>query len=162
MERGKKLVLLSHCVLNQNSVVVPLGRSRGAYPIIKVLLEEGIGMIQLPCPEVKLLGVNRKPMTKEEYDTPLFRELCRKLFDSTLKDIKEYINNGYTISCIIGINHSPTCSITGERGIFMEEIFKIFEDENIETRYFEVPTDYTEKEQDEELHEKLRDLLRKA
>lgn len=50
MKRNKKLLIVSHCIINQNSVVEPLARAKGAFPVIIKLLEEEIGIIQLPCP----------------------------------------------------------------------------------------------------------------
>lgn len=120
MLRDKKLILLSHCILNQNSVVLPLARSKGGFPIAKALFDEGIGIIQLPCPEFKFLGPERKPMNKEEYDIPEYRTLCRDLFTPILEDIKKYLAQDYSLLGIVGINESPTCSITGKRGIFIE------------------------------------------
>lgn len=144
MLRDKKIVLVSHCILNQNSVVPPLARAKGAFSIAKSLIDEGIGIIQLPCPEFRFLGPNRKPMNKDEYDSEEYRKLCRQLFKPILEDIKVYLENGYTLEGIIGIKESPTCSITGDRGIFMEEIFKALEEEGIELKHFEVPEDYSE------------------
>ncbi|WP_102398791.1 CD3072 family TudS-related putative desulfidase [Haloimpatiens massiliensis] len=144
MERSKNLILVSHCVLNQNSVVEPLARARGAFTMIDKFIKEGYGIIQLPCPEFKFLGPNRKPMSKEEYDCPEYRELCKTLFFSVLEDLKKYIASGYKLKTIIGINESPTCSITGKRGIFMEEIFNILNNEGISIDYIEIPTDYKE------------------
>ena len=140
MLRDKKLILLSHCILNQNSVVLPLARSKGGFPIAKSLLDEGIGIIQLPCPEFKFLGPERKPMSKEEYDSPEYRTLCRDLFIPILEDIKKYLAQDYSLVGIMGINESPTCSITGNRGIFMEEIFSMLNGESIDINHFEIPT----------------------
>ena len=139
MLRDKKLILLSHCILNQNSVVLPLARSKGGFPIAKSLLDQGIGIIQLPCPEFKFLGPERKPMNKEEYDSPEYRTLCRDLFSPILEDIKKYLAQGYSLVGIMGINESPTCSITGSRGIFMEEIFSMLNGEAIDITHFEIP-----------------------
>lgn len=144
MDRNKKLIIVSHCILNQNSVVKPLARAKGPFPIAKIFLDRGIGVLQLPCPEFKFLGPERIPMNKEEYDTKQYRELCKSLFIPILEDIKKYLSFGYDIKGIIGINESPTCSITGPRGIFMEEIFKLLEEEKIFMDYLEVPTDYSE------------------
>lgn len=144
MDRNKKLIIVSHCILNQNSVVEPLARAKGPFPIAKIFLDMGVGVLQLPCPEFKFLGPTRVPMSKEEYDTKEYRELCKNLFVPILEDIKKYISTGYDIKGIIGINESPTCSITGNRGIFMEEIFKLLEKEEIFIDYLEVPTDYSE------------------
>ncbi|WP_291570153.1 CD3072 family TudS-related putative desulfidase [Clostridium sp. UBA4548] len=159
MNRGKNLVLVSHCLLNQNSVVPPLARAKGAFPIAKGLIEEGIGILQLPCPEFKFLGPERKPMSKEEYDSKEYRELCKNLFKPVLEDIKIYLKSGYNLLGILGINESPTCSITKERGIFMEEILEALEKENIKINYFEIPTTYTEGEDYNELYSSLRKEL---
>jgi predicted secreted protein len=142
--RDKKLILLSHCILNQNSVVLPLARSKGGFQISKLILDEGLGIIQLPCPEFKFLGPARKPMDKEEYDRPSYRTLCRDLFAPILEDIKKYLAKDYSLAGIIGINESPTCSITGKRGIFMEEIFTMLNEQAISINYFEIPADYSE------------------
>ena len=144
MLRSKELVIVSHCVLNQNTVVDGLARAKGGFKIVERLLNEGVGIIQLPCPEFKFLGLKRKGQSKAEYNVKEYRELCRNLFIPVLEDIKEYIENGYEVKKIIGINQSPTCSITGTRGIFMEEIFRMLQMENIELKYEEIPVDYCE------------------
>lgn len=52
MLRDKKLILISHCILNQNSVVLPLARSKGGFQIAKFLIDQGVGIIQLPAPSL--------------------------------------------------------------------------------------------------------------
>ena len=50
--RSKKIIFLCHCCLNQNAKVRGIASYPGAItPLISMLLEEGIGMIQMPCPE---------------------------------------------------------------------------------------------------------------
>ncbi|SHE76470.1 CD3072 family TudS-related putative desulfidase [Clostridium fallax] len=143
--RKKNLIIISHCIINQNSVVFPLARAKGAFPFIKTLIDKGYGIIQLPCPEFKLLGLSRKPMSKEDYCFEEYRNLCKNLFIPVLNDIKEYIKHGYNIKALIGIKDSPTCSLTGNRGIFMEEILNLLKQENININTFQVSTEYTYK-----------------
>jgi predicted secreted protein len=159
MKRSKRIVMVSHCILNQNSVVKPLARAKGAFPISKMILEEGVGIIQLPCPEFKYLGLDRKPMSKEEYDSKDYRNLCRKLFNSICEDLQKYIESGYDFIGIVGINHSPTCSISSNMGIYMEEIFEILQSMNIEFKTFEIPTDYDENSSDENFEMEFRKFL---
>lgn len=142
MEREKRIILVAHCIINQNSVVEPLARAKGPFNFVNTLLENNIGIYQLPCPEFKFLGLKRKPQSKEEYECNEYRTLCKNLTSYVMSDIKEYINNDYKILGIIGINESPTCSITNTRGIFMEELLKEFEYNNINIPYIEVPSDY--------------------
>ena len=139
MNRSNKVVIVSHCILNQNSVVNPLARAKGAFDIIQPILDRGIGIIQLPCPEFKFLGLTRKPMTIEEYDCHDYRRLCRTLAEPVVKDLLEYKANDYEIVGLIGIHHSPTCGITGGRGIFMDEFIKLLIKEDININRFEIP-----------------------
>lgn len=145
MLRDKSLVIICHCVINQNSVVIPLARAKGSFNFVKQLIDEGLGIIQLPCPEFKHLGITRKPMEKEEYDTKEYRSLCKDLAISAVNDIEVYLNEGYEIKGIVGIEESPTCSISGKRGIFMEELLGELGKRNIQLSYVEVPADYSEK-----------------
>lgn len=142
MDREKKIILLSHCIINQNSVVLPLARAKGPFPFVGTIIKNNIGIYQFPCPELKFGGLNRKPMPKEKYDTPKYRELCASLSNDIISDLVEYIKNDYKIIGIIGVKHSPTCSISEKRGIFMEELFKMLDTNNISIPYIEVPEEY--------------------
>ena len=146
MLRSKKIIIVSHCILNQNSVVYPLARAKGALKFVKSLIDEGYGFIQLPCPELRHLGITRQPMNKVQYDTTEFRDFCKLLALPIIDEIVMYINNGYIIEGIIGINGSPTCSITTNRGIFMEEFLKESKMKEIELNYIEVPSNYKDDE----------------
>lgn len=46
--------------------------------------------------------------------------MCIKLVEEVILDIKFYIEDDVEISYLHGINGSPTCSISLDRGIFME------------------------------------------
>ena len=59
--RSKKIIILSHCLLNQNSI----SDGTADYPsqfneIIELIMMNNIGIIQLPCPEMLCLGMDRK------------------------------------------------------------------------------------------------------
>lgn len=53
-------------------MVFQLARAKGAFPFINTIIENNIRIYQLPCPELKFGGLNRKPMSKEEYNTPQY------------------------------------------------------------------------------------------
>lgn len=142
--RSKKLILVCHCVLNQNSVINDWERAKGAFSIVAPLLHSGAGIIQLPCPELVYKGINRPPLEYEDYDTLGYRALSRQLLAPYILQLKDYISNGYKLQGIVGIHNSPSCSITGQRGVFMEELFDMCSQENIALNYVEVPEEYQE------------------
>lgn len=145
MQPQKQLVAVSHCVLNQNAVIHGWERARGAFPFTLELLSRGIALIQLPCPEFIVLGGDRPPMTYEEYrDLPNYRHQCQTLLQPMIQQIQSYQTEGYQYLGIIGIHESPNCSISGQRGVLMEEFFSECQKAKIGTNYLEVPTWYSE------------------
>lgn len=150
MTKGNKIVVVSHCILNQNVVVQGWERAIGAFPIAKYLLEQNISFLQLPCPEFLTLGKPRPPMEYQEYaDLPGFRENCRLWLQPTIAQLQTYHDYGYDYLGVIGIHHSPNCSITGQRGVLMEEFFDLSEEHGFSTDFFEIPTWYTEENRGE-------------
>lgn len=122
-------------------------RARGAFPFAIDLLQQGISLIQLPCPEMIVLGGERPPMTYEEYAAlPEYRERCRELLKPCLQQIEAYLQEGYQYLGIVGVHESPNCSITGQRGVLMEEFFSMCGEKNIQQKSLEVPTWYQEGE----------------
>lgn len=159
--KAKKLLLVAHCVMNQNAVVEGMARARGAFPIAELLITEGIGIIQLPCPELIYGGINRPPLEFGDYNTKEYRQLCRELLLPYVMQIKNYLLNGYTFLGIIAIAGSPTCAITGRRGVLMEELFTLFEQEYIHAPFTEIPESYQEGTAFTELEEKIYRLIRR-
>jgi len=145
MERSKKIVFVSHCLLNQNTR--PLGGEKYA-GIVKELLElfaeSGVGIVQIPCPQIEFNeGLNRKSKSKESYDTNGFRLKCQKLSSGIIEKIEVYLRKGYSVLGILGVELSSTCGVyqiqNGRRsvpgkGIFIEELEKEMQKKN-----FQVP-----------------------
>lgn len=159
--RSKRVVLLSHCSLNQNAVILGWERARGPYNFVSILIEEGIGILQLPCPETLALGLKRPPMGYDDYDTPEHRALCEDILSGTIAMVKAHHEVGDKILGVIGIHESPNCSITEKRGIFMEVLFKRLSEEGFDLDYLEVPTDYNNDDETSQVdfHEKLKSFL---
>lgn len=160
MHRSKRVIFISHCILNQNTVVCPLARAKGAYTeIIETIMKNGIGIHQLPCPEYRHLGIKRDPMTKEEYDTEEYRKVCKNISIDTIGIMKKYIENGYEIAGLIGVNESPTCSIRNSKGIFIEEILELMNKSNLDIKLLDVSVDYIDGENNSKFITELIDFL---
>ena len=112
MNRSKKIAIISHCIINQNSVVKGEYKDINIFfPFIKKLFEENIGILQLPCPETECYGLRRWGYVKEQFDNCGYRKYVEKIVNSFVDIIKEYINNGYEIVGIYGIAGSPSCGV---------------------------------------------------
>lgn len=157
MDRSKRVIFISHCVLNQNTVVCPLARAKGGYrDVVQEIMESGIGIHQLPCPEYRHLGLQREPMSKAEYDTVEFRTLCKSISQDTINIMKEYLDNGYEVVGLIGINESPSCSIRVTEGILMEELLDIAKKEQISLNTIDVPGEYVDGKDNKEFIKELK------
>ncbi len=176
--RSKKLVILSHCLLNQNSISDGTADCPSQFTeIIGLLMENGIGMLQLPCPEVVCLGLDR--MDREGGKRPVLQEnariralmsrdgsmaALREKVTETVGQVQEYRSCGFKVIGVIGINRSPSCGVETttrnnheERGtgVFMGLLSEAFAARGQTMRMIGVKTS-----DKEESIEKVRELLR--
>jgi len=66
-----ELVVVGHCLLNPAVRVQGLAGNK---------LDIKGNVIQLPCPESVYFGKLRWEVTKEQVDIPMYRRICRELF----------------------------------------------------------------------------------
>lgn len=113
MKRGKKIFIICHCLLNSNAKIYPLADTKGVYADdLAPLIKEGVGLVQLPCPETCYLGMNRWGMTKDQYDHQAYRDFCKVLLYPILLQVTSYKQAGYTIMGVAGMDGSPNCGIS--------------------------------------------------
>ena len=156
-KRSKKIIFLSHCILNQNSISDGTADFPGTNnEVLKLLIQSDAGIVQMPCPELLCLGLDRGNIHGSESPIIVENSRIRKLLSSaaSVKKIKnlvnhliiqmdEYKKNGFEISGIVGINRSPSCGIdttsmnnkevTGE-GVFIKALREEMEKRNIHTK----------------------------
>lgn len=112
MKRSRMILITYHCVLNSNAKVYPLALVEGVFThAVAAVIREGLGLFQLPCPEVSYLGLNRWGMTREQYDHPNFRMHCREILRYPLVQIEAFLKAGYRIDGLIGMDGSPNCGL---------------------------------------------------
>ena len=124
-KRSKKVLLLAHCILNQNAKIDACAHYPGAIrEVAQMLIDSGTGMLQMPCPELLCLGLDRQAApglhpTVEAEDTRVAqrmteeqaRSMCRKIVDDLVYQLVEYRKNGFELVGVLGINGSPTCGV---------------------------------------------------
>ncbi|WMJ76035.1 MULTISPECIES: CD3072 family TudS-related putative desulfidase [unclassified Sedimentibacter] len=166
MKRDKKIVLVSHCILNVNAKVYGIAtESAGCSKIVSELLNKGYGIIQLPCVEQSCFGIRRWGQVKEQMNFPGFRSKCYELLNPVIEQVSDFYNNGYNIAAVIGLDGSPACGVnytcTGnwggeigdgyglqskirsldklpEYGVMMEVLAEMLDDAGIVTKFLSV------------------------
>ena len=126
--RSRRVVVLAHCILNQNAKLDRCAHCPGAVTgVVEALLEHGVGMVQMPCPEMLALGLDRQAArsdtgripTVAEEDTRIARRMrdtaARQIIGRIARDIAQqiadYRQHGFEVVGVLGINGSPSCGI---------------------------------------------------
>ena len=110
--RSGKLIFISHCLLNQNACVKGISSEPAMItPLIKLLMENDVGIYQMPCPEVSYYGSARWGQVKGQYSTPMFRKHCRKIAEQMFDYIENYTDTGHRVVGIVMRDGSPTCGL---------------------------------------------------
>ncbi len=111
-QRSGKIVAVAHCLLNVHSLEDNLAIYPGLEEeVIKLLIEKGVSLYQIPCPEIELSGIFRKPLPKESYEHPKIRKIYHQLSDKIADNLKWYVKKDYKIEAVLGAEGSPSCGI---------------------------------------------------
>ncbi len=143
--RSKRVVLLAHCLLNQNAISDATAIAAGAVrELVDVFMDADVGILQMPCPELCCLGLDRGDEKGGTRDVVIENTRIRKamesgraneelqvLADQVLHQIREYSRHGFEILGVIGCNRSPNCGVDTTskedcevpgQGLFMEKL----------------------------------------
>lgn len=128
--------------------------------LLKEVFEKDVELLQLPCPEFTIYGARRWGHVKDQFDNPFFRNHCKNILKPIIEQLIEYYTNKdkFEILGIVAIDGSPSCGynftckgnyggelggcisldkkidsvvLENELGVFMEELKKILDDNNI-------------------------------
>ena len=114
--RSKKVIFLAHCLLNQNAISDGTAVCPAAFgELIQLLLDHEVGVVQMPCPELCCLGLDRgdvhgadRPVVEEntrirramEKDGP--RQKREALAGLVSEQVQEYRRHGFQVLGIVG------------------------------------------------------------
>lgn len=115
----KKIVFVSHCILNIASKVVMYNQEEmDAEELLRkkfmhLAIDNDIQLVQLPCPEYTLYGAKRWGHVSDQFDNTFFRKHCRKSLEPIIDQLKEYLANEefFEVLGVVGIDGSPSCGV---------------------------------------------------
>ncbi len=135
MNRSKKCVFVSHCLLAQ--VVRAKGLVKVSPAIVKQVvqfcMDNDINVFQMPCPELLCAagGLGRDLHGKAWYEKNGLRETSSEIAKEQVGYIAKLIRAGFEVLAIIGVEFSPACApsylnkgrrIVKGKGIYIEEL----------------------------------------
>ena len=141
--RSRRVILVPHYALNQNARVAGAAERPAAITeLIAGLLERGIGIVQMPCRELRIFGLSREKVDiRGKLQEGPGRTACRRIAAELVDEIQQYRKSEITVVGIIGKNGSPTCGVeetwsngvTPGTGVFIEELKAELHDRNVLT-----------------------------
>jgi len=128
-ERSRRVVFVSHCLLNENTRYAGGAFRPGAVPeIVEQILDSGAGISQMPCPEQRAWGGVLKRFIAPVYGSAggaldpvrgaLLRAFIvwtrwayRRLARQVARDIADYRRSGFDVVGVVGVGASPSCGV---------------------------------------------------
>jgi predicted secreted protein len=115
----QKIIFAAHCVLNTASKVVMYNTDEMAQEealrrhFVHAVLDAGLQMRQMPCPEFTLYGCKRWGHCSDQFDNPFFRNHCQKLLAPVLDEVTAYMTDRerFEVLGFVGIDGSPSCGV---------------------------------------------------
>jgi len=128
-ERSKRVIFVSHCLLNENTRYPGGAFRRGCVDeLVDGFQQEGLGIYQMRCPEQRAWGGVLKRFLLPIYGSqgtllyrlrhvllPLFTWYTRwmywRLAKDVVRDIEDYVRSGFEVVGIVGVGGSPSCGV---------------------------------------------------
>jgi uncharacterized protein YbbK (DUF523 family) len=128
-ERSKRVIFVSHCLLNENTRYLGGAFRRGCVDeLVDSFQHEEMGIYQMHCPEQRAWGGVLKRSLLPLYGSqgtllyrlrhvllPLFiwytRWRYKRLAKEVVRDIEDYVHSGFEVVGIVGVGGSPSCGV---------------------------------------------------
>jgi len=162
-KRTKRFIFIPFCFICpafQAEGIVKDSWAKTVKPVVEVLVEQDVNIVQMPCPESLFGGLKknlkRQPASIIKYDNPDFRRHCHKLALETAKSIKAILSSGYQVVAILGLEYSPACSTKLQytnkgtihrSGIYMEYLQNLLKTEKIDIPFVGINKRWPKKSQ---------------
>ena len=139
--RSGRVIFLSHCMLNQNARIVHEGDFPAMFePLVDYLKVKQVGLIQMPCIELYVLGLGRFDV-RAGMESPAGMKRLMRIIDDQIFTMREYLFQGFEIVAILGKQGSPSCGVTRTwlddiqqdgQGVWIRELKKRLEAEKLD------------------------------
>jgi predicted secreted protein len=128
-ERSNRVIFVSHCLLNEHTRYAGGAFRQGSVDeLVDGFQREGLGIVQMRCPEQCAWGGVRKPYILPVYGArgtalypslvvlfPLFLLYTRMRYHvfarSIAREIADYVRSGTAVVGIVGVGGSPSCGV---------------------------------------------------
>ncbi len=165
--RSKRVMIVAHCLLNQNAISDGTADFASQFQeIIEMLMKHQVGIIQLPCPEMLCLGLERgdcdggkRPLLDENSRirdllvSEASMSILRRKAEEIARQVADYQEHGFEVLGLIGVDRSPSCGVETTsrgrreepgRGVFVEILEGLLSERGIALRIIGTKTSQKE------------------
>ena len=145
----KKIVFVSHCILNIASKVVLYNQEEMdaeetlRKKFMRQAIDNDIQIIQLPCPEFTLYGAKRWGHVSDQFDNVFFRSHCRKILSPIMDQLSPSCGVDYTckgnwygsFDCRTNLQETlADCRLVKSPGVLMAVLLEMLKEEGLDGR----------------------------
>jgi deazaflavin-dependent oxidoreductase (nitroreductase family) len=127
--RSGRVVLVSHCLLNENTRYLGGAGRPGCVPeVVQGCVDAELGMVQMPCPEQRVWGGVLKRHLLRAYGSPILKPRVlrgvvlpmalaytrwryRRLARTVADQVADYRRNGLEVAAVLAVDGSPSCGL---------------------------------------------------
>ncbi len=135
----KRVALLSHCILNPFCEYEEPAAKKLYREFVAALMENDIGILQLPCPELTYQGLERESIVPGDKKGDDYADYCKKVLEPVINNVIEYRKNNIEVIAVLGIDTSPSCSALDKSAFMMKVLLDAVAAEGISIKTVDVP-----------------------
>ncbi len=114
--KQKRAILTAPCILSPGLQVEAKPGEHWGYPFVRMVMENNVDQILLPCPESMFggfqVGLQRDKHGIDYYmSLDGYQEHCMSLSEKSVQVILDMQSGGYNFIGLLGVEHSPTCAV---------------------------------------------------
>ncbi|MEZ5381196.1 MAG: hypothetical protein R2754_05305 [Microthrixaceae bacterium] len=128
-DRGRRVVFLSHCLLNENTRYAGGAFTAGGrHELVERWAASGVGIVQMPCPEQRVWGGvlkrrlwlltfigRRLPGSLRQAVVRLALGYTRLRYERIAREVAhqilDYRRSGIEVVAVVGVDGSPSCGV---------------------------------------------------
>lgn len=158
MNRSKKCVFISHCLLAQAVMAKGLVKLSPAIvkQVVQFCMDNDINIFQMPCPELLCAagGLDREVHGKGWYEKNGLRETSSQIAKEQVNHMVKLARAGFEVLAVIGLEFSPACApsylnkgrrIVKGKGIYIEELERELKLQKLQVPFIGVNQRWTRK-----------------
>ena len=134
----KKIMVVTHSILNQLALAEDKRLTEGPIPVIKDLTDLNVQLVQIPNIDNYYSLKLEREITEEDRNTEEFKEYTRQFILPLVNDVMDHVKKGAKFLGVLSYRGDNTQSVEPQNSPIMVEVFRLFDRKCMITPYYEI------------------------